>query len=41
MKAQPKKNNILDNYLNTFIFNRFLMKLEYDTSENQTKVILC
>ncbi len=34
MKVQPKKNNILDNYLNTFIFNGFLIKLEYDVSEN-------
>lgn len=34
MKAEQKKNNILDNYLNTFIFNRFLIKLEYDASEN-------
>ncbi len=41
MKAKQKKNNILDNYLNTFIFNRFLIKLEYDASKNQTKVFLC
>lgn len=34
MEAKQKKNNILDNYLNTFIFNRFLIKLGYDTSEN-------
>ncbi len=34
MEAKQKKNNILDNYLNAFIFNRFLIKLEYDTSEN-------
>ncbi|EQK96990.1 hypothetical protein N201_05050 [Helicobacter pylori UM066] len=34
MEAKQKKNNILDNYLNTFIFHGFLIKLEYDTSEN-------
>lgn len=34
MEAKQKKNNILDNYLNTFIFNGFLIELEYDTSEN-------
>lgn len=34
MEAKQKKNNILDNYLNTFIFNRFFIKLGYDASEN-------
>ncbi len=34
MEAKQKKNNILDNYLNAFIFNRFLIKLEYNASEN-------
>ncbi len=34
MEAKQKKNNILDNYLNTFIFNGFLIKLEYDASKN-------
>ncbi len=27
MEAKQKKNNILDNYLNTFIFNRFFNKI--------------
>lgn len=27
MEAEQKKNNILDNYLNTFIFNRFFNKI--------------
>ncbi len=34
MEAKQKKNNILDNYLNTFILIGFLINLEYDTSEN-------
>ncbi len=34
MEAKQKKNNILDNYLNAFIFNGFLIKLEYNASEN-------
>ncbi len=33
MEAKQKKNNILDNYLNTFLMG-FLIKLEYDASEN-------
>ncbi len=27
MEAKQKKNNILDNYLNAFIFNRFFNKI--------------
>ncbi len=27
MEAEQKKNNILDNYLNAFIFNRFFNKI--------------
>ncbi len=34
MEAKQKKNNILDNYLNTFILMGFLIKLEYNASEN-------
>ncbi len=34
MEAKQKKNNILDNYLNISFLIGFLIKLEYDTSEN-------